>query len=164
MTNEYVANGSDIPSAFRLDKRSDDLAKALLSKLDHDDEVSINPEVYVPEHKKSEEQQLDDDFKLARDNIKELMELNIEKVREYSELVSGTDSPRAFEVFSKMIDSSVELNHKLISLHQEKNKTKESIKVDAPQTTLIQNQQINMLSPLEAIRMIKGDAQEEKEV
>ena len=156
---DYVASKSDIPSAFRLDKRQSDLSKALLQKIERDDDVIIDPEVYVPEHKKTEQDLLDDDFKLARENLKELLELNIERVKEYSELVSGTDSPRAYEVFSKMVESTAELNKNLMILHQERNKSREGPVSSG--TTNIQNQQINMISPVEAIRLLKGNKEDE---
>lgn len=157
---DYVASKSDIPSAFRLDKRQSDLSKALLQKIERDDDVIINPELYVPEHKKTEQDLLDDDFKLVRENLKELLELNIERVKEYSELVSGTDSPRAYEVFSKMVESTVELNKNLMTLHQERNKSREGPALSSG-TTNIQNQQINMISPVEAIRLLKGNKEDE---
>lgn len=158
---DYVASKSDIPSAFRLDKRQSDLSKALLQKIERDDDVIIDPEVYVPEHKKTEQDLLDDDFKLVRENLKELLELNIERVKEYSELVSGTDSPRAYEVFSKMVESTVELNKNLMTLHQERNKSREGPAVPSSGATNIQNQQINMISPVEAIRLLKGNKEDE---
>lgn len=157
---DYVASKSDIPSAFRLDKRQSDLSKALLQKIERDDDVIINPELYVPEHKKTEQDLLDDDFKLVRENLKELLELNIERVKEYSELVSGTDSPRAYEVFSKMVESTVELNKNLMTLHQERNKSREGPALSSGATN-IQNQQINMISPVEAIRLLKGNKEDE---
>lgn len=157
---DYVASKSDIPSAFRLDKRQTDLSKALLQKIERDDDVIINPEVYVPEHKKTDQDLLDDDFKLTRENLKELLEINIERVKEYSELVSGTDSPRAYEVFSKMVESTVELNKNLMILHQERNKSREGPALSSG-TTNIQNQQINMISPVEAIRLLKGNKEDE---
>ena len=157
---DYVASTSDIPSAFRLDKRQSDLSKALLQKIERDDDVIIDPEVYVPEHKKTEQDLLDDDFKLVRENLKELLELNIERVKEYSELVSGTDSPRAYEVFSKMVESTVELNKNLMTLHQERNKSRGGRPASSG-TTNIQNQQINMISPVEAIRLLKGNKEDE---
>lgn len=156
---DYVASKSDIPSAFRLDKRQSDLSKALLQKIERDDDVIIDPEIYVPEHKKTEQDLLDDDFKLARENLKELLELNIERVKEYSELVSGTDSPRAYEVFSKMVESTAELNKNLMTLHQERNKSREGPVSSG--TTNIQNQQINMISPVEAIRLLKENKEDE---
>lgn len=156
---DYVASKSDIPSAFRLDKRQSDLSKALLQKIERDDDVIIDPEIYVPEHKKTEQDLLDDDFKLARENLKELLELNIERVKEYSELVSGTDSPRAYEVFSKMVESTAELNKNLMTLHQERNKSRECPVSSG--TTNIQNQQINMISPIEAIRLLKENKEDE---
>lgn len=157
---DYVASKSDIPSAFRLDTRQSDLSKALLQKIERDDDVIIDPEVYVPEHKKTEQDLLDDDFKLVRENLKELLELNIERVKEYSELVSGTDSPRAYEVFSKMVESTVELNKNLMTLHQERNKSRKGPALSSG-TTNIQNQQINMISPVEAIRLLKGNKEDE---
>ena len=156
---DYVASKSDIPSAFRLDKRQSDLSKALLQKIERDDDVIIDPEIYVPEHKKTEQDLLDDDFKLARENLKELLELNIERVKEYSELVSGTDSPRAYEVFSKMVESTAELNKNLMTLYQERNKSREGPVSSG--TTNIQNQQINMISPVEAIRLLKENKEDE---
>lgn len=158
---DYVASKSDIPSAFRLDKRQSDLSKALLQKIERDDDVIIDPEVYVPEHKKTEQDLLDDDFKLVRENLKELLELNIERVKEYSELVSGTDSPRAYEVFSKMVESTVELNKNLMTLHQERNKSRKGPAVPSSGATNIQNQQINMITPVEAIRLLKGNKEDE---
>ena len=157
---DYVASKSDIPSAFRLDKRQSDLSKALLQKIERDDDVIIDPEVYVPEHKKTEQDLLDDDFKLIRENLKELLEINIERVKEYSELVSGTDSPRAYEVFSKMVESTAELNKNLMTLHQERNKSREGPALSSGSTN-IQNQQINMISPVEAIRLLKGNKEDE---
>lgn len=157
---DYVASKSDIPSAFRLDTRQSDLSKALLQKIERDDDVIIDPEVYVPEHKKTEQDLLDDDFKLVRENLKELLEINIERVKEYSELVSGTDSPRAYEVFSKMVESTVELNKNLMTLHQERNKSRKGPALSSG-TTNIQNQQINMISPVEAIRLLKGNKEDE---
>lgn len=156
---DYVASKSDIPSAFRLDKRQSDLSTALLQKIERDDDVVIDPEVYVPEHKKTDEQLLDDDFKLVRENLKGLLEINIERVKEYSELVSGTDSPRAYEVFSKMVESTVELNKNLMTLHQERNKSREG----PSGITNIQNQQINMISPMEAIRLLREGKQQDEQ-
>ncbi len=160
---DYVASKSDIPSAFRLDTRQSDLSKALLQKIERDDDVIIDPEVYVPEHKKTEQDLLDDDFTLVRENLKELLELNIERVKEYSELVSGTDSPRAYEVFSKMVESTVELNKNLMTLHQERNKSRNKSREGpvSSGSTNIQNQQINMISPVEAIRLLKGNKEDE---
>ena len=58
-----------------------------------------------------------------------------------------------------MVESTAELNKNLMTLHQERNKSREGPVSSG--TTNIQNQQINMISPVEAIRLIKGNKEDE---
>lgn len=154
MANNYVAESiSDLTdSAFRLDKATG-LTRSLLQYIDddEDDDIEIDKSVYVPERKKTDLDKLQDDFEFARENLKKALVLNSEKIAEYAEFVSGTDSPRAFEVFSKMMDTTSSLSQDLVNLHSLKNK------VVPQEVNIIQNQQNNVvaLTPMEAIKMIK---------
>ena len=72
----------------------------------------------------------EDDFKLARENIKDMLEQSKDIMEEYTELVKGTDAPRAFEVFSKMALSHAELAKNLMDLHEQKQKLKQTTEQD----------------------------------
>jgi hypothetical protein len=92
--------------------------------------------------------------------------MNSEIVEEYNELVKGTDAPKAFEVYSRMVLAGADLSKKLMELHEQKQtikqktdvhlgKTNIAESVSSGGTTTIQNQQNIVLSPMEAIRILK---------
>lgn len=159
--NPFVATTTDIDSSFKLGEKPS-LTSKILSTIDTDDELEIDRTIHLPDHRKTPEELVDDDFNLSRETIRELLALKMKALEEYGELVSSTDSPRAYEVYSNMVDSTVDISHKLIELHEKKNKTLEK-STGTSTTTNIQNQQINMLSPVEVIRMLReGTIDEQK--
>jgi tetrahydromethanopterin S-methyltransferase subunit A len=123
--------------------------------LDDMDEHKFNESVV-----KFDFEDAEDDFKLARENIKDMLEQSKDIMEEYTELVKGTDAPRAFEVFSKMALSHAELAKNLMDLHEQKQKLKQTSSANPPEassTTNIGNQQNIMVSPAELVKMLKNE-------
>ena len=119
------------------------------------------------EHKmkyKKDIEDAEDDFKLARENIRDMLEQSKDIMEEYTELVKGTDAPRAFEVFSKMALSHAELAKNLMDLHEQKQKLKQTSSTNPPEssTTNIGNQQNIMVSPAELVKMLKNESNNTK--
>ena len=90
-----------------------------------------------------------------------MLEQSKDIMEEYTELVKGTDAPRAFEVFSKMALSHAELAKNLMDLHEQKQKLKQTSSTnpsEASSTTNIGNQQNIMVSPAELVKMLKNES------
>jgi hypothetical protein len=181
----YIAVKDDIPSEFRLGKpkeenKSSSLSNKLLSAIvnnddnevvDYVDEEEISGEVVPYQNPEMTDysqdmEDVEDDFEIARQNLKNMLQMNSEIVEEYNELVKGTDAPKAFEVYSRMVLAGADLSKKLMELHEQKQtikqktdvhlgKTNTTEAVSSGSTTTIQNQQNIVLSPMEAIRILK---------
>jgi hypothetical protein len=187
MANQYIATKNDLNSSFNLGKAksiadalmdeednfSDELAEIeleseldeIVSKLDPD---NLPPAIIVknpnaPKAIQTTEEDLsqtEDDFEFARKQIKESIQQSKEVLAEYAELVKGVDQPRAFEVYAKLAETHVALNQQLINIHEQKQKIKNNSskqKENSGQTNIIQNQQNITISPMEAIRLAKGE-------
>jgi hypothetical protein len=174
MANNYIAMKDDIPTDYNLGKRSKKSTNVLMDYLKDDDEFQIveggsiverdNTQI-VPINKiqsvVKDIEEAEDDFKLARENIKDMLEQSKDIMEEYTELVKGTDAPRAFEVFSKMALSHAELAKNLMDLHEQKQKLKQTSSANPPEassTTNIGNQQNIMVSPAELVKMLKNES------
>lgn len=172
MANNYIAMKDDIPSDFNLGKRSKKSTNVLMDYLKDDDEFQIveggiaerNNSQIVPINKIQSSvkdiEDAEDDFKLARENIRDMLEQSKDIMEEYTELVKGTDAPRAFEVFSKMALSHAELAKNLMDLHEQKQKLKQTSSTNPSEssTTNIGNQQNIMVSPAELVKMLKNES------
>lgn len=172
----FVAIKEDIPSDFKLSgnnnagkKSTSSLADKLLDGIVADSDVEVVDVVPVGGKdvmvKKEPPPELENDFQVARENIKSLMEKSTELLDEYAEMVKGADSPRAFEVFSKMVKDTAELSSRLIKLHESKEvvingkqaNNNNNNNSSGPQVgTVVQNQQNINISPAELIAMIKS--------
>jgi hypothetical protein len=173
-------------SEFRLGKpkeedKSSSLSNKLLSAIVNnddnevvdyvDEEEEISGEVVPYQNPEMTDysqdmEDVEDDFEIARKNLKNMLQMNSEIVEEYNELVKGTDAPKAFEVYSRMVLAGADLSKKLMELHEQKQtikqktdvhlgKTNIAEAVSSGGTTTIQNQQNIVLSPMEAIRILK---------
>lgn len=182
----YIAVKDDIPSEFRLGKpkeedKSSSLSNKLLSAIVNnednevvdyvDEDAEISGEVVPYQDPEMTDytqdmEDVEDDFEIARQNLKNMLQMNSEIVEEYNELVKGTDAPKAFEVYSRMVLAGADLSKKLMELHEQKQNIKQKTDVhlgktniaeavSSGATTTIQNQQNIVLSPMEAIRILK---------
>lgn len=102
--------GSDlIPSKFKLDD-------AIRSKMDNPlieyekadaEETAANPDVVA----------LDNDFDLARENIKDTIKTANTALTEALTLAQAADSPRGFEVVATILKTVAEMNKDLLEIH-----------------------------------------------
>lgn len=83
-----------------------------------------------------EEGTLNDDFKYTRENLYNVIEKGSDALNDLIDFAKNSQSPRAFEVVAKMIDSITNSNEKLIDNYQ---KVKNINKVDKNETGNSQN-------------------------
>lgn len=69
---------------------------------------------------KAADQDLDEDFKEAKKNLRSLAERQQEVLDDLIALAKASDSPRAYEVVSTMINTFAELENKIMDLHKKK--------------------------------------------
>jgi hypothetical protein len=62
----------------------------------------------------------DDDYEYARNNLKDMIDHSKLALDELYNIASVTEAPRAFEVYSTLIKSTVEANKELLDLHHKK--------------------------------------------
>ena len=60
------------------------------------------------------------DYNEVRTNLKSIIKTNTIAIEKLMEVAEESDSPRAFEVVAKLIDSCVQANEKLLELHRKK--------------------------------------------
>jgi len=60
------------------------------------------------------------DYNEVRTNLKSIIKTNTVAIEKLMEVAEESDSPRAFEVVAKLIDSCVQANEKLLELHRKK--------------------------------------------
>ena len=80
--------------------------------------------------------ELMDDYKLARENIRTMLEQGSHVVENMIQIASQTESARSFEVAGNLIKAMSELSKDLISLHEQTQKAKRPAKEEktvAPQ-------------------------------
>ena len=60
------------------------------------------------------------DYNEVRNNLKSIIITNNRAIEKLMEVAEESDSPRAFEVVAKLVDSCVQANEKLLELHKKK--------------------------------------------
>lgn len=112
------------------------------------EEVKSTP-VFV---KQEDEASPEDDFKFARDNIKELVKKGNIAVDNILAVASATDHPRAYEVAANMIKQLGDMNKDLLALQ----KTRKELSPEAmPTTTVNVDKAVFVGSTAELIKQIK---------
>lgn len=112
------------------------------------EEVKSTPVVVKQEDEASPE----DDFKFARDNIKELVKKGNIAVDNILAVASATDHPRAYEVAANMIKQLGDMNKDLLALQ----KTRKELSPEAmPTTTVNVDKAVFVGSTAELIKQIK---------
>lgn len=96
----------------------------------------------------------DTDYNLVRKNLQNLINTSEMAIEGIMSVATEGDSPRAFEVVSELIKTSLEANNQLIQLHKNmkelKKQDKNSVKADS-----ITNNSIFVGSTNELLKMIK---------
>ena len=73
----------------------------------------------------STDNDIDDDYKYARENLKEIIDSAQQSIADLASIASTSESPRAYEVLSTMMKTIVEANHGLLDIHKSVKKLKE---------------------------------------
>jgi hypothetical protein len=107
-----------------------------------------------------DKEDLDKDYLVVRDNLKELINKGTTAIDGILNLASETEQPRAYEVLAQLIKTVADTNKDLLDMH---NKMK-TIKGDVPQTTnsgnTITNNSIFVGSTAELQKLLKGKMKE----
>ena len=112
----------------------------------------LTPVIIDPETSSKIEE---DDVKLAQDNLKGLMKAVSESLYDAIEIARTSESPRAYEVVTGMINASADLSTKLIESHNQKQKlrTGRGEKNNGAQVT---NNNLFVGTPAELAKLLKG--------
>jgi gas vesicle protein len=88
-------------------------------------EVIEESRVTVMNETPSTDNDIDDDYKYARENLKEIIDSAQQSIADLASIASTSESPRAYEVLSTMMKTIVEANHGLLDIHKSVKKLKE---------------------------------------
>jgi len=81
----------------------------------------------------STDNDVDDDYKYARENLKEIINSAQQSIADLASIASTSESPRAYEVLSTMMKTIVDANKDLLELQKSVKKLKEDNNTSAPQ-------------------------------
>jgi gas vesicle protein len=81
----------------------------------------------------STDNDIDDDYKYARENLKEIIDSAQQSIADLASIASTSESPRAYEVLSTMMKTIVDANKDLLELQKSVKKLKEDNNTSAPQ-------------------------------
>jgi gas vesicle protein len=88
-------------------------------------EVIEESRVTVMNETPSTDNDIDDDYKYARENLKEIIDSAQQSIADLASIASTSESPRAYEVLSTMMKTIVDANHGLLDIHKSVKKLKE---------------------------------------
>ena len=88
-------------------------------------EVIEESRVTVMNEIPSTDNDIDDDYKYARENLKGIIDSAQQSIADLASIASTSESPRAYEVLSTMMKTIVDANHGLLDIHKSVKKLKE---------------------------------------
>ena len=88
-------------------------------------EVIEESRVTVMNEIPSTDNDIDDDYKYARENLKEIIDSAQQSIADLASIASTSESPRAYEVLSTMMKTIVDANQDLLDIHKSVKKLKE---------------------------------------
>jgi hypothetical protein len=94
------------------------------------------------------------DIELARQNVRNIIDLGDDAVREMVEIAKQSESPRAFEVVSTLMKTLLDANKEYVEISGKKKYAKEETG-EKPATQVTNNNLI--VSTADLLKMLKGD-------
>ena len=95
------------------------------------------------------------DIELARQNVRNIIDLGDDAVREMVEIAKQSESPRAFEVVSTLMKTLLDANKEYVEISSKKKYAKEETgEKPASQVT---NNNLIVSSTADLLKMMKGD-------
>lgn len=141
-----------IPSSFRLDEAVRKDNPLIEYANDLAEEESSTPELL----------ELENDFDVARNSIKNVIKQSATVLSDAMVLASASDSPRSIEVVATLLKTIADMNKDLLALHDArenvKKKRNDRVRGEGGQVTVNNNQQNNyyLASPMDVVDQIKG--------
>lgn len=99
----------------------------------------------------TDEKGVDEDFQLARENIKELIDQGKDVFAEMIQVAKQSQHPRAYEVLGNLMKIAIDANKDLLALRKQK---KELVKKTDGSPTTVNNNLV--LSTADLLKMIKN--------
>ena len=93
------------------------------------------------------------DLELARQNVKNIIEMGDDAVKEMVEIAKQSESPRAFEVVSTLMKTLLDANKDFVDISSKKKYAQED---KLPQETNVTNNNL-IVSTADLLKMLKGD-------
>ena len=103
----------------------------------------------------SDEKEINEDFQLARGNLKEIIEEGKEILEEMKQVAKQSQHPRAYEVLGNLMKIAVDTNKDLLTLRKQK---KELVKKSDGSPTTVNNNLV--LSTADLLKLIKNNTNE----
>ena len=95
------------------------------------------------------------DLELARQNVKNIIEMGDDAVKEMVTIAKQSESPRAFEVVSTLMKTLLDANKDFVDISSKKKYAEEEIDGPKKETNVTNNNLI--VSTADLLKMIKGD-------
>lgn len=86
-------------------------------------------EIYAPQKNIPSDTDIDDDYRYARENLRDIINSARGAVDDLANIASSSESPRAYEVLSTLMKTMVDANKDLLDIQK---KTKDLKKSDQP--------------------------------
>src|SRR6056300_265561 len=143
---------------------NDKISKALgirpLSEIEKEEKSTEVVEIEEPEVLPSEvvsktSNENTKDLELARQNVKNIIEMGDDAVKEMVEIAKQSESPRAFEVVSTLMKTLLDANKDFVDISSKKKYAEEEIDSPKRETNVTNNNLI--VSTADLLKMIKGD-------
>lgn len=149
MDNDKISSALGIRPLAEIDEEEKNLP------VEHED-ASINPPAVIED---GDDENLQD-LEQVRQNIKQVMEVGEDAMREMLEIAKQSEQPRAFEVVSTLMKTMLEANKDFADISTKKKFAKEELNGprEAAQTNVTNNNLI--VSTADLLKMIKGDNNE----
>lgn len=93
------------------------------------------------------------DIELARNNVKNIIEMGDDAVKEMVEIAKQSESPRAFEVVSTLMKTLLDANKDFVDLSTQKKHARE---VEPAKETNVTNNNL-IVSTADLLKMLKGE-------
>lgn len=117
--------------------------------------------VHVPEPVEAtqEEKDAEEDFAIARENVKDILDKGTEALAGILRIAEASEHPRAYEVAATLLKTLVESNAKLLDLHEQRRQLApvkvEEKKADAPAAGSVTNNNVFVGTTAELLALIK---------
>ena len=95
------------------------------------------------------------DMELARQNVKNIIEMGDDAVKEMVEIAKQSESPRAFEVVSTLMKTLLDANKDFVDISSKKKMARDEQEHGKPETNVVNNNLI--VSTADLLKMLKGE-------